>query len=147
MAKHNYQSCVAVIMLLQFTLLTQVLVLTLMQWLLFAAYTLLLLGLILHCQLSTYLAPRMPWLTLCLTIIFLFFLHNPQASKHPPPIPPAIIRLLTMPQLDWTSQGWKDTFSTIFMPPSLKHTTLILSSSPQIHRFLFPHEINRIPYL
>ena len=53
-----------------------------------------------------------------------FFLHNPQASRHPSTIPPAIISLLTMPQLDWTSQACKDTFSTIFMPPSLKtHNT------------------------
>ena len=79
------QSCLAAIILLQFTLLTQVLVLTLMQWLLFVAYTLLLLGLILHCQLFTYLAPRMPWLTLCLAIIFHIFFsinHRP-ADIHP----------------------------------------------------------------
>ena len=53
-----------------------------------------------------------------------FFLHKPQASRHPSTIPPAIISLLTMPQLDWTSQAWNDMLSTIFMPPSLKtHNT------------------------
>ena len=79
MAKTD-RSCVTAIMLRQFILLTQVLVLTLMQWLLFAAYTLLLLGLILHCQLFTYLAPRMPWPMSCLAIIF----HNFFSITHRP---------------------------------------------------------------
>ena len=53
-----------------------------------------------------------------------FFLHNPQASRSPSTIPPAIISLLTMPQLDWILQAWKDTFSAIFMPSFLKtHNT------------------------
>ena len=49
-----------------------------------------------------------------------FFSLNPQANRYPCPIPAAVINLLTKPHLDWTSQAWREMFSTIFMPPSQK---------------------------
>ena len=41
-----------------------------------------------------------------------------QANRYPYPIPAVVINLLTKPHLNWTSHAWRETFSTIFMPPS-----------------------------
>ena len=70
-----------------------------------------------------------------------FLIHNPQASKHPSSIPPAVIDLLSMPVLDWTSQVWKDTFSTIFMPLSPK-TPSTLTHQPTGGTSTSAHALN-----
>ena len=50
----------------------------------------------------------------------LFLSLSPQALPNPDPIPPALIDLLTISRLDWTSPAWSSMFNATFKPPSPK---------------------------
>ena len=64
-----------------------------------------------------------------------FFSLNPQANRYPCPIPAAVINLLTKPHLDWTSQAWRETFSTSYFHATLSKNTQHSYSSAH-HRYI-----------